>query len=99
MNEEQLQLFKKLESAADAEIDLIQQVADENAAMLKVLTDNESDSIKVFSKRGIEMINSIEKIAIIIENLESLKQKIERNNAIQIFILDQYLKITEESNS
>lgn len=88
----QEELFKGLESATAAEVDLIQQEADENAKMLKVLTFDESETIKVFSKRGIEMVNSIEKISIIIENLETLKQRIERNNAVEGFILEQYLK-------
>ena len=64
----------------------IQEKADNNAKILKALTNVQE--VKVLNSVGVEMILPIERIEMVIESLNDLKAQIERYDTIENFIYE-----------
>lgn len=76
--------FEELQGKIDIERKEFQKRADNNADILKVLFDNQNS--RVLNHKGIEMVLPIEKLEMVIESLNDLKQWIEMYDMIEDFL-------------
>ena len=74
----------ELQVKIDSERDELQKRANNNAEILKVLFDNQNS--RVVNHEGVEMILPIEKLEMVIKDLNDLKQWIEMYDTIEDFL-------------
>ena len=80
--------FEELQEKINIERKELQKRANNNAEILKVLFDNQSKEAKVLNYKGIEMTLPIEKLEMVIKDLNDLKWWIERYDTIESFLYE-----------
>ncbi|MBO0479311.1 hypothetical protein JZO72_06685 [Vagococcus fluvialis] len=80
--------FEELQERINTERKALQERANNNAEILKVLFDNQSKEAKVLNYKGIEMTLPIEKLEMVIKDLNDLKWWIERYDTIESFLYE-----------
>lgn len=80
--------FVELQEKINTEIKELQKRANNNAEILKVLFDYQSKEARVLNSVGVEMILPIEKLEMVIKDLEDLKKWIERYDTIESFLYE-----------
>ena len=78
--------FEELQARIDSERNSLQERANNNAEILKVLFDYQSKEAKVLNSVGVEMISPIGKLEMVIDSLNDLKQWIEMYDTIEDFL-------------
>ncbi|MFW7361757.1 hypothetical protein ACODHD_11475 [Vagococcus fluvialis] len=80
--------FEELQERINSERKELQERANNNAEILKVLFDNQSKEAKVLNHEGVQMILPIEKLEMVIDDLNDLKQWIEMYDTIESFLYE-----------
>lgn len=80
--------FVELQEKINIERKELQKRVNNNAEILKVLFDNQSKEAKVLNYKGIEMTLPIEKLEMVIKDLNDLKWWIERYDTIESFLYE-----------
>ena len=78
--------FEELQEKISLERKELQERANNNAEILKVLFDYQSKEAKVLNYKGIEMNLPIEKLEMVIKDLNDLKLWIDRYDTIEDFL-------------
>ncbi|MDT2831879.1 hypothetical protein P7H62_13065 [Vagococcus carniphilus] len=80
--------FEELQARIDSERNSLQERANNNAEILKVLFDYQSKEAKVLNHEGVQMILPIEKLEMVIKDLNDLKEWIKMYDMIESFLYE-----------
>lgn len=78
--------FEELQKRIDFERKELQKRANNNAEILNVLFDYQSKEAKVFNHKDVQMILPIEKLDMVIKDLNDLRQWVEMYDMIEDFL-------------
>ncbi|MFW7418698.1 hypothetical protein ACODH8_00630 [Vagococcus fluvialis] len=78
--------FEELQERINSERKALQERANNNAEILKVLFDYQSKEAKVVNHEGVEMILPIDKLEMIIKDLNDLKEWVKMYDTIEDFL-------------
>ncbi|MFW7420512.1 hypothetical protein [Vagococcus fluvialis] len=78
--------FEELQEKINTERKALQERVNNNAEILKVLFDYQCKEARVFNQEGVQMILPIEKLEMVIKDLNDLKEWIKMYDTIEDFL-------------